>query len=236
MNRSIYLSPSTQENNIGIKCYGTEEYRTNLIADMVQKVLEENSITVYRNKPEWSLKKVVEDSNNKKPDIHLALHTNASNGTSRGCEVFCHRFGGKGHELAKIIYSKLEGITPTNDRGIKEGFNFYGTGKHMYELANTKAPAVLVEIAFHDNQEDAMWIINNMEDISVAISKAILEYWVSGEEISAINEAIQILKEKGIINTPDYWRQNAVKGKTVCGEYAAILIIKVADLLNEKDI
>ena len=75
-----------------------------------------------------------------------------------------------------------------------------------------------------------------MEDISVAISKAVLEYLAPDEKMSDINEAIKTLEEKGVINSPDYWRQNAVKGKTVSGEYAAILIKKVATILNKEEI
>ena len=38
--------------------------------------------------------------------------------------------------------------------------------------------------------------------------------------------------KKEIINSPQYWLDNARKGKTVNGEYAAILIKRVAALLN----
>ena len=39
MNTSVYLSPSVQENNIGIGNYGTEEKRMNEIADIVEDKL-----------------------------------------------------------------------------------------------------------------------------------------------------------------------------------------------------
>ena len=39
--------------------------------------------------------------------------------------------------------------------------------------------------------------------------------------------------EKGIINSPDYWIQNAKEGKTVKGEYAAVLIERVPAFLKE---
>lgn len=233
MAKSIYLSPSTQEKNVGIGNYGTEEYRMNLICDILQKILEENNILVYRNRPEWSLQKVVEDSNNKNPCIHLALHSNAGNGTARGCEVFCHRFGGEGNKLAELVYLGLEKITPTNDRGIKEGYNFFGKGKHLYELASTNAPAVLVEIAFHDNLEDAEWVIKHMEGIANTIANAVLKYFdiVTAEKEMILDEAISVLQGKGIINSPDYWIENAVQGKMVDGEYAAILVKRIAALL-----
>ncbi|RKD25206.1 N-acetylmuramoyl-L-alanine amidase [Caminicella sporogenes DSM 14501] len=54
----------------------------------------------------------------------------------------------------------------------------------------------------------------------------------------AVNELERDLKnltEIGIINSPDYWLQNAVKGKTVKGEYAAVLIERIAEVINKKE-
>lgn len=47
--------------------------------------------------------------------------------------------------------------------------------------------------------------------------------------------AVMLLNEIGIINTPNYWLYNAVKGKTVKGEYAAILIKRIAKFIHEKE-
>ena len=169
----IYLSPSVQENNKGIGNYGTEEYRMNQIADIVQSELKRHSLTVYRNKPSMNLSQIANDSNSHNVNLHLAIHSNAGGGS--GCEVFCYKTDGRiGHEFAKKIYSKLSAITPTSDRGVKQGYNFYGTGKHMYEVTYTKAPAALVEVAFHDNENDAIWIINNIKKIGIELAKATL--------------------------------------------------------------
>ena len=59
MSKSVYLSPSMQENNVGVLNYGTEETRMNQIADVVQKVLQDYGVDVYRNRPEWSLGQAV---------------------------------------------------------------------------------------------------------------------------------------------------------------------------------
>jgi N-acetylmuramoyl-L-alanine amidase len=176
MSKKIYLSPSTQERNIGAGSYGSEEKRCNQIADVVEYVLEEHGVLVYRNKPTMTLTQVVADSNSKNADVHFAIHTNALNQKVRGCEVFCHRKGGEGEKLAKAVYELVSSITPTGDRGIKEGYNFYN-GKPMYEPFYTKMPAALIEIAFHDNPEDAKWIIENIEKIGIAIAKGILNYF-----------------------------------------------------------
>ena len=48
-----------------------------------------------------------------------------------------------------------------------------------------------------------------------------------------LSEALKVLVDRGIINTPDYWQQNARVGKTVNGAYAAALIEKVAAFLEK---
>lgn len=233
MGKSVYLSPSTQEHNMGVVGYGTEESRMNAIADVIEKILKRHDITVYRNKPEWPLSQVVADSNSKKPNIHFAIHSNANDGKSRGGEVFCHRFGSEGEKLARKIYDELAPLTPSTDRGIKEGYNRFGPGKPLYELANTNAPAALVEIAFHDNVDDAKWILSHIEIIGIALAKGILKYLSIPykEDITGLESDIEVLYKYGILQSRDYWRQNAVKGKTVAGENAAILIQRVAAIL-----
>ncbi|MBP7174897.1 MAG: N-acetylmuramoyl-L-alanine amidase [Thermoclostridium sp.] len=235
MIKSVYLSPSTQEKNIGFDDYGTEEDRMNQVCDVVQEELLRHGIMVFRNRPDMTLKQVVEDSNRKEPTIHFAIHSNAHTGKTRGSEVFCHRFGGEGERLARLVYEELEPLTPTKDRGVKEGLNHFGQGIPLYELANTTAPAVLMEIAFHDNPEDAKWILANIEPVGIALSKGILNYFVVPyiEEDKELDEAVDVLVSVGFINTPQYWKDNAVKGKTTNGEYAGFLIKRIAAYIKK---
>jgi N-acetylmuramoyl-L-alanine amidase len=188
MNKSVYLSPSTQENNVGVGNYGTEEKRMNQIADVTEHELKKYNIIVYRNSPSMTLQQVVADSNAEEVNIHFAIHSNAGGG--RGCEVYCHKFGGAGEKLARKVYDKIAPITPTSDRGVKEGYKLYN-GKPLYELAYTNAPASLIEIAYHDNAEDANWIISNIENIGIAIVKGILEYFGIAYQAPVNNQAIK---------------------------------------------
>ena len=45
----------------------------------------------------------------------------------------------------------------------------------LAELRRTKIPAVLVEVAYHDNAEDANWIISNIEGIAENLSLSLAD-------------------------------------------------------------
>lgn len=172
----VYLSPSTQQFNIGYGNYGTEEERMNQIADVVDYELKRSGLNVVRNSPNQTLQEVVAESNAANPKIHVAIHSNASTGNARGAEIYTHKFGGSGETLARDIYSYLSALTPTEDLGVKEGYTAFN-GKGYYELRRTKAPAVLIEVAFHDNPQDAQFIMDHIYELGVAISKGILDYF-----------------------------------------------------------
>lgn len=175
--KTIYLSPSTQEHNLGAGNYTTEEVRMNELTDLIEKKLKLYGFKLYRNSPTMTLSQIVLDSNSAKPDIHVAIHSNAANGKARGCEIWCHKFGGNGEKLARSIYKYIEPLTPTNDRGVKEGKDRFGIGKPLYETAYTTAPAVIIECVFHDNLADALWLMENMDAIAGAITEGILDYF-----------------------------------------------------------
>ena len=47
----------------------------------------------------------------------------------------------------------------------------------LYEVVKTLSPAALLEVAFHDNEEYAKWIIDNIENIGRAIAVGIDNYF-----------------------------------------------------------
>lgn len=172
----IFLSPSTQEFNVGVGDYGTEEYRMNRIADIVEELLKKQGYTVYRNDPNEKLSEAVRKSNEIKPDVHVALHSNASGKgfDAQGPEIFANRPDTPGDRLANAIYDEIIKIYPYKDKG--RGVLFTST---LYEIIRTNAPAVLLEVAFHDNVNDANWIINNEGEIAQAIVDGINNYFNS---------------------------------------------------------
>jgi N-acetylmuramoyl-L-alanine amidase len=164
----VYISPSTQEHNIGARNYGTEEKQMNLIGDTVVQLLQYNHFEVYRNKPTMTLQEAVSDSNSKNVDIHFAIHSNAGGGKARGGEVFYT--SDRGQKLAAAVYKYLEPLTPTADRGVKKH-------EKLYELNKTEAVAALAEVAFHDNADDAYFIMTHIQELGEAIAHGICDYF-----------------------------------------------------------
>lgn len=170
---TIYLSPSTQEFNpyvIG----GNEEYYMNLIADAMEPYLAASGIQFVRNTPEMNAASSIAASNAGVYDLHLALHSNATasgNGSTRGSEVYYYPSSQNGKRFADILAQNLKMIYPLPDKVKTVPTTSLG------EVARVKAPGVLVEIAYHDNYDDAQWIRDNIDLIARTIVMSLTEYF-----------------------------------------------------------
>ncbi|MBR6613399.1 MAG: N-acetylmuramoyl-L-alanine amidase [Clostridia bacterium] len=165
----IYLSPSTQDKSLGVGKYGTEEYRMNMIADVVERILVGSSnFVVYRNRREMSRDEIIKESNILKVDIHVAIHSNygGSNGPECFPKVNCERSNG----VAKEIYKHLKKVY--YDKETDNGITY---SNNIIETMNVNSPSVLVEVGYHDNMKDAEWIVDNIYIIGEAIAYGIIE-------------------------------------------------------------
>jgi N-acetylmuramoyl-L-alanine amidase len=169
----IYLSPSTQEFNPYISG-GNEEQYMNLIADAMEPYLAASGIQFVRNTPEMAAATSIAASNNGNYDFHLALHSNASGsvaGSVRGSEVYYSPSSVLGQKAATIIANNLRLIYPLPSKVRTVPTTTLG------EVNRTKAPAVLIEFAYHDNYEDAEWIKNNIDSIAQNVVLSLTEYF-----------------------------------------------------------
>lgn len=170
---TIYLSPSTQEFN-PYSGGGNEEYYMNLIADAMEPYLAASGIQFVRNTPEMTAASSIAASNSGVYDLHLALHSNATasgNGSTRGSEVYYFPSSQSGKRFADILAENLQMIYPLPDRVRTVPTTSLG------EVARVRAPGVLVEIAYHDNPEDAQWIRDNIDEIARIIVLSLTEYF-----------------------------------------------------------
>ena len=169
---SIYLSPSLQEWNPYVDG-GNEEYYMNLIADAMEPYLRASGIDFTRNSPEMTLRQAINESNAGNYDLHLAIHSNASGensaGKNRGAEVYYYPTSTKGEDFASTIATNYSQLYPNSDKVKTIPTTTLG------EVRLTKAPTALVEVAYHDNPEDAKWIRDNIQNIAKNLSKSVAE-------------------------------------------------------------
>ncbi len=170
---SVFISPSLQEFNPYVDG-GNEEYYMNLIADELIPYLIASGITVGRNNPNQTLRQAVEQSNQRDYDLHLALHSNAApatiSGQLKGTDVYYRLGSVNGQRAANIIADNFKAIYP-NPNLVKSV-----STTTLYELNRTTAPAVLIEIAYHDNPEDAQWIRDNIGEIARNLALSVTEF------------------------------------------------------------
>ena len=170
----IYLSPSTQENNIYVTG-GSEEYYANLIADDMVPYLRSSGIQYTRNTKEMNAASSIAQSNQGRYDLHLAIHTNAAPegqyGLYRGIDVYYSPQSRLGKAAADIFVRNLKSIYPRPNDVRAVPTTMIG------EVSQTRAPAVFLELGYHDNVEDANWITGNIENIARNLVLSLTEYF-----------------------------------------------------------
>ena len=171
---SIYLSPSTQEYNRWI-IGGDEEYYMNLIADAMIPYLDASGIRWTRNRPDMTAASSIAASNAGAYDAHIALHSNAAPsylaGQLQGPDVYYYPASTWGKKLADIIAGNLRAIYPQPSLVDTRPTTSLG------EVSRTRAPAVLIEFAYHDNRDDAVWMADNINEIARNVVLSLTQYF-----------------------------------------------------------
>ncbi len=169
---NVFLSPSTQEYNPYYDGNGNEEYYMNLVADGIEPYLNAAGISFGRNDPAGRVSNSIASSNQGNYGLHLALHTNAAGagnaGNVRGIDIYYYRDSPRGKAAAEALAERLRGIYPGTVRALPN--------TSFAELRSTRAPAILAEIGYHDNAEDAEWIRANIDAIAKATAQAVADF------------------------------------------------------------
>lgn len=189
---SIFLSPSTQEYNQFYDGSGSEEYYMNLIADAMEPYLIASGINFTRNSRYDTVSQAIAQSNAGNYDLHLALHSNASpesmSGRLSGSDFYYYTRSRQGRRAATILADNFMTIYPT-----PSAVRTVPTTS-LAEVVRTKAPAVLAELAYHDNREDAEWIKGNIEEIARNLVRGVAEFlgvlFVSPNEYRGVTKGI----------------------------------------------
>lgn len=170
---SVFLSPSTQEFNPYIDG-GNEEYYMNLIADAMIPYLLASGIEYGRNNPSQTVTQSIADSNAGSYDLHLAIHSNAAAGENagkiKGTQVYYYPYSNQSQRAANIFANNFKEIYPDPSKVTTVATT------SLAEVVRTSAPSILIEVAYHDNADDAQWIRDNIENIAQNLAMSVADF------------------------------------------------------------
>lgn len=171
---TIYLSPSLQPYNSYVGGGNEQEYM-NLVADAMEPYLRTNGIAFTRNRIGMTLGEVIRDSNKGDYDLHLAIHSNAApeslSGQLQGTDVYYYPYSSRGKRAAMLIAENFKKIYPDPSKVQARPTTT------LAEITKTNAPAVLIEVAYHDNSEDAEWIRTHVQEIAKNLVESLTMYF-----------------------------------------------------------
>lgn len=166
----VFISPSNQTGNTYAGIDMNEAENCSAIASLLFACLEKAGFAVAMPNFGSSMSLAVKDSNLFKPDLHICIHTNAFNGRVFGTRIFTFSDSGKAFDCGKVIFDGLCSLIPDGSNAMKK---YPG----LYELKNTVAPAVYVEVDFHDVPVRARWLVENRERIAHNLATSICSYF-----------------------------------------------------------
>lgn len=171
----LFLSPSTQEFNPYITSEN-EEYWMNLIADEMEPYLRASAVNFTRNDAAKNAGASIRASNAGSYDLHLALHSNAAPVSAgdtvyRGIDIYYYPTSAAGLAMAQILADNLREIYPLPEKVRTLATTSIG------EVRLTAAPAVLAELGYHDDPDDARWIEANTGAIARTAALSVTEYF-----------------------------------------------------------
>lgn len=139
--------------------------------DFISRVSRPSPDTVLGTSNAASLSERVRLANEWGADYFISLHTNSvSNPEANGTEVLVFSRRAPIYPLAEEVLESIVDRMGTRDRGVK-------TDPALYVLRRTKMPAMLVELAFISNPQDAAKLENDPYGFAYAIYEAIVDYF-----------------------------------------------------------
>ena len=187
----IYISPARHPEGQNLDVRGkSERSRMLTVGRKLFDALATRGFNCMILNDNLSLRKAVNQSNIWGADLHVSLHSNASNGLQSGVETWIHRNNAGMEKLSQgIILALAEVLSIPARRGSK------GWAKRslidapwtapqrpngLYEVEKTNASAILIELYFHDNEEDCLkW--KQEEDVAVDRIAGEISHYLRGK-------------------------------------------------------
>ena len=214
MAKKIYLSPERRPNPHGPYWGYADVYEHDVcceIAEYCKEALIRCGFEVKIASPNDNMEKRVAEGVSWGANYYMPIHTNAATakpieGTAQGPTVL--RYGNEGgvsDRACKMVYNQLMAIYP---RKTKRGVY---TQNAFYEIRMTPMLSVYPELAFHDNGEDAKWLVENKKEIAIALCKGVCQWFnvdYVEENNTPINEPSVLKSEYDKVVAESYaWKQ-----------------------------
>jgi len=113
-----------------------------------------------------------DDVNELNPDFSVSFHCNAYNKQASGTETLYYHRSERGKKIAQIFQKNMTTVLGLKNRGIA-GKKTEDRGGHL--LRYTKAPCVLIEPFFIDNDKDFEKMTEERDRFIMAIQKSLFE-------------------------------------------------------------
>lgn len=219
----IYLSPSNQTENKYKGIDTNEAEQCEKIAAKLKDILVKKGLEVMIAERSENMEKRCKNSDEFKSDLHIPIHTNASNGTVGGTRVFF--FSEESKEIAKTVYNSIYELTPGGSDNLSKVTD-------LYELHHTDAPGVYVEVEFHDVEAYAEWITKHTDDIAEHLAKGIENVFKNCEIKKGIYTQEVAKEEAKQEEAAQPTGDNFKKGNCICQigkDYVLLCNLKVRD-------
>lgn len=197
----VYISPSGQEYNKYAYGNHTEAEICRKIAYTVSEELSkrkiENQVAMpYKSDSEFNTR--ITQSDAMKADYHVAIHTNAGGG--HGVRIFVYS-NEDIDDTVNAVFKNLYLILPHEFRQGSISVN-----RQLIEVNAPLARTIYIEVAFHDNEKEAKWLVENTKLIGETIAKS----FPSTEQQALYKIQVGAFKNK--VNAESYLRELKKKG------------------------
>ena len=241
--KTVVLDAGHDASNLANKSPDGSYYEHEFALDMAKRIgahLRRCGVTVVETRPDGAAVSLAERcaiaNDIKGLDLFVSLHSNAAGGSgwssARGWSAYLYGAGGERERAANTIAAWVHQVGVT----LRSKFIIYDPS--LYVLKHTVAPAVLIEHAFHTNEDDVKNLRSDAWRASVAEAEArgITDYlgiaWVSETPQEPVvdvelEQAVDALAAAGIIDSPDRWKALEYTERSV----RALLIKMAAKLL-----
>ena len=159
----------------GACAFGLQE---NIISDSVARLLESEcrnlGLDVADNFQSSSLQEIVDAANYSGADIFVSIHCNAASPSAKGTETFYCAGSSTGKKISECVQKSIVANLQTVDRGVKD--DTQSAAGYLYVLRQTAMPAILIELAFISNADDAEILKNYQWRFANAIARGLAEY------------------------------------------------------------